>query len=49
MHISLQLSCLLRVGICERTTQIEHMKRVVEMIDKCTDQSVIGDVRSHEF
>jgi hypothetical protein len=49
IHISLQLSYLLCAGIYERTTQTERMKRVDEMRDKCTDQSVIGDVLSHEF
>jgi hypothetical protein len=36
-HISLQLSYLLRVGIYERTTQMERMNNVVERRDKCTD------------
>jgi hypothetical protein len=49
IHISWQLSCLLRVGIHERITQIEWVKRVGEMRDKCTDQSVIGDAQSHEI
>jgi hypothetical protein len=49
IHISLKLSYLLRVGIYERTTQIELMKRVGDMGDKCADQSAIGDGQCHEF
>ena len=49
IHISIQLSYLLRVGIYERTIQIERMKRVGERRDKHKDQQVKGDVQSHEF
>ena len=38
IHISLQLSYLLRVRIYERTAQIERMKRGGERRDKCTGQ-----------